>query len=1161
MPTVCPNDPAHPGIYPADRMPHVPARAQRQHRHFPAGVRVSLGAMVGMGLLLPSTLAATEVTRRGFEIPAGDAEVTLKQFAAQSGEQLLYSPDDVSGVRTRAVMGEFTPIVALEHLLKGTPLKARQDGTTKAIAITTTAAPRAAPPSTAPTESPAAPQPQKPSEEPSRHMKRKNPIAIVASWLALALAPVGHAQSTPPNDALFSSDGRDAAAGTISGNVGNAGTGRLLEGARVELPQLGLSALTDTTGRFVLNDVPAGTHEVVVSYIGLDSVRAQVTIAAGQKVVRDFDLTTGIYRLQAFTVTGEREGAAAAITAERNADNVKNVVAMDSFGNLPNLNAGEVALRLPGVVGDLDAGGNTFGFTVRGMAAGLNAVTMDGALLTGQGSLGRTTVVNNITGTMFEQVEITKGHTPDKGADSLGGTINFKSRSPLSMKEKRRINYSLSARIAPSFTQQIPLREDHRVHGIGNITYQEIFSIMGGERNLGVAVNVFSSETALGWFNTTRDYENTTNQPAYVWDYRTTDTYNHRFQNSINVKTDFRFSPSTKFTFLAMASDHSTFYYRQFATRAFTAQSVGTTGNAGILPGYTDRITQVRATPGSTIDVTATGPLHFYNRTRRLDFGGEHEFGPLQLDFNVRHTQTHINLGHGDGGVLINRITNVGWILDRTQSDLHPSFAQTEGRDITNSDNYRPAPNGLSNNDTENDQVVQELVANARYTLPVSIPVYVKGGLFRREQDVSTASRNRRWNYTGTAALPADPAIVMFDTLRTGRRIPQWNAVGIVVNGRQPANPSLWREDVYFHEQTKFTGTRAVTETVTAGYAMAQGRVGRTGLLAGVRTEKTETESWGWVRARTPSTAAQQQNDPVETARRDYADNRRELQGSYTKSFPSVHLTQNFTRNLRGRMSWSTSFGRPALSNALPNETVNEANQTLTINNPALLPQTAENWDVTLDYYFEPVGNLSVGWFHKTIDHFIVAGAIAGTIPTGANNGFNGEYAGFSLRQSANAGTATVQGWEFSYQQQFTFLPGFLKGLGAMANFSVIDTHGDFGGTSNLSTGQVAGFVPRTGNLSLSWRYHGFNVRVLTNHTSGFIATYSAASVGRNLYRFPRTVVSLGFAYQVRPALAFTCDIDNLTNEEQALYRGIPDQVQSRSIPGTTITVGITGRF
>jgi polysaccharide export outer membrane protein len=142
-----------------------------------------------------------------------------------------------------------------------------------------------------------------------------------------------------------------ADAGSVTGSVSNTATGNLLEGARITVPALGLNALTDNSGRFVLAGVPAGTHEVLVSYIGLDSVRAQVTVSPGQRAVRDFDLTTGVYKLEAFKVSGEREGGAAAITAQRNAPNHTNVVSMDSFGNLPNMSAGEVLMRLPGVAG------------------------------------------------------------------------------------------------------------------------------------------------------------------------------------------------------------------------------------------------------------------------------------------------------------------------------------------------------------------------------------------------------------------------------------------------------------------------------------------------------------------------------------------------------------------------------------------------------------------------------------------------------------------------------------------------------------------------------------------------------------------------------------------------------------------------------------------
>ena len=315
----------------------------------------------------------------------------------------------------------------------------------------------------------------------------------------------------------------DAGRGAISGTVSNAGTGNLLEGAKVELPRLGLTALTDNTGRFVLSEVPAGSHEIFASYSGLDPQQATIAVGAGLRATRNFDLTSGVYVLEAFTVSGEREGMAAALTARRNADNVKHVAAMDEFGNLPNLNGTELAVRLPGVTFANPGDEVIESVSVRGMGAGLSTITIDGGLMSSFSPQNRQTRMTAFTGAMFESMEVIMGHTPDKGADSLGGTINFKTRSPLSMKEKRRVSYNLSVRQAPWFTEQVPLREAHRTHPIFSGSYQEKFRVAGGgEDNLAVAVHAFYSENVFGFFRAQRDYQQTNSAPAFLWDYRLT---------------------------------------------------------------------------------------------------------------------------------------------------------------------------------------------------------------------------------------------------------------------------------------------------------------------------------------------------------------------------------------------------------------------------------------------------------------------------------------------------------------------------------------------------------------------------------------------------------------------------------------------------------------
>jgi len=282
------------------------------------------------------------------------------------------------------------------------------------------------------------------------------------------------------------------------------------------------------------------------------------------------------------------------------------------------------------------------------MANSLNSISMDGGLIASQGGMDRNFQMHTLSGALFEQVELTKGHTPDKGADSMGGSINLKTRSPLNMSEKRRLTYRFATRFAPPFLEHGPLRDGHRAHPLINIGYQEVFGILGGTRNLGIAVNLFYSENASSAFYTTRDFQNTTVQPAYLWDYRTQENINNRKQESGNVKMEYRLSPTTKFTVNFQGGNNNEPYQRRYETRAFAAQTVGTTGTAGILPGYTDRITQVRAATGSTIDMTMT-QLGFLQRLRNVNFGGEHQFDRLHLDYNAYYSKASVNALNGMG--------------------------------------------------------------------------------------------------------------------------------------------------------------------------------------------------------------------------------------------------------------------------------------------------------------------------------------------------------------------------------------------------------------------------------------------------------------------------------------------------------------------------------
>lgn len=949
--------------------------------------------------------------------------------------------------------------------------------------------------------------------------------------------------------------------GALAGYVSNQGTGDLLRGANVEFRHVGRSVRSDDTGRFVVRGLAAGEHEVVASYAGLDPVIATVTIRAGVIGTLNFELKSTIYRMGEFKVSTTLEGAAASLTAQKNANNVKNVISLDSYGDLPNLSVAELAGLMPGVAVNFSDDGVANGIQVRGAPATLNRVTIDGGLTAGAG-VNRQFPSAQFTGAGFAEVELTKGHRPDTGADSLGGTVNLKSRSPLSMMERRRVDYTASVRYAPPFTEQVTWRQEHRTHPMLNLGYQEVFDVAGGARNLGISFNTFYSENANGLFVSDRFFQNTTAEPAYLYDYRVQDKYNNRKIFSGRFLADYRLSPATTYRLIVGYVHNNEPHVQQYTARIFTAQSVGTTGNAGILPGYTDRVTEARVSPATQIQNTDLA-FGTYRTFGDLSLGADHKFDRLTIDYTASYSWNRFNRDSGKaGGILVSGLSNIGWMIDRTQSELSPRFVQTGGPDVTNPVNYRPITNGLTIRNQDDYEQVKGLRGSARLQVTPEGLLFVKGGFDWREVNVDQINRDRRFSYIGTAPLQHDTSA----KLREGLNIPHWHP-GQFVRDHKLVSPELWSQDAYFHEQLRYTGTRSAKETVTAAYAMADGRLGsagwlgRTNYIAGVRMEKTETEGRGFARARILSNGAAQIADPAGAAARDYAGNARSNTADYTKYFPSAHLAHDFTANWKGRVSWSTSFGRPNMSNMFPTESPNEVQSFVTVNNPGLLPQDSRNWDANLDYYFKPAGYVSVGWFHKTITDYIVSGVSQGQIEAGASNGFNGEYSGFDLRTSVNAGTAKVKGWEFSYQQQFTFLPGLLKGLSVMANYTVLETEGDFGGTTTLSSGQVAGFIPRTANFVPGWRYGRFSTRVRVSYASGYLFSYNAANPALNVFTLNRVLVSPSVAYELRPSLNLTCEVSNIFHEFQSNYTGLRSRVSQERDNPITVTFGVKGRF
>ena len=465
----------------------------------------------------------------------------------------------------------------------------------------------------------------------------------------------------------------------------------------------------------------------------------------------------------------------------------RSVVALDAYGNLSNSEAGELLVRLPGIAGSLNGEGVVSEVLVRGTNHTLNSVTVDGNKMASSGGMNRNFRTNSIPGAFFDTIEVTKAATPDMDADSLGGNINMKTRSPLSLKEKRRMIYRVGAKWAPFFFDHNPATRDHNLHPMTSFSYQEVFDAFGGSRNLGITVGAFYSENATSGVQMTQDYAYTTASPAYVWDYRSADIYNSRMNKSLTLRVDYRASPSLRFFVNGIYNDAHERSFEYLRTRAYTARSVAPLNAAGeptganaIYGNYTDLVTRVRPVAASNFELQTDGN-RFEDSQRQIQAGAEHSFARLTLDYDAAHSQSMVRQDDGQnsrdvgsGGYFRTWLTGVGWILDKTADAARPMFTQAGGPSIFDLRNYTNSE--LNKRANQRNGILDSASVNARHVLDQR-GSYLKAGARFRRQMAEEVGADRRWQYAGpdgvlgvnpaTGRNDADLSVFLFKDVRT----------------------------------------------------------------------------------------------------------------------------------------------------------------------------------------------------------------------------------------------------------------------------------------------------------------------------------------------------------------------------------------------------------
>lgn len=106
-----------------------------------------------------------------------------------------------------------------------------------------------------------------------------SPVAAVAALL-LAGAPLAAQQEGQgPGAADVAPD----SLADLVGVVASAETGKVIDGARVSIPELDLSFTSDAEGRFELRRMPPGTYRVRIQYLGYSTNESPVPVKPGRR--------------------------------------------------------------------------------------------------------------------------------------------------------------------------------------------------------------------------------------------------------------------------------------------------------------------------------------------------------------------------------------------------------------------------------------------------------------------------------------------------------------------------------------------------------------------------------------------------------------------------------------------------------------------------------------------------------------------------------------------------------------------------------------------------------------------------------------------------------------------------------------------------------------
>ena len=321
-------------------------------------------------------------------------------------------------------------------------------------------------------------------------------------------------------------------------------------------------------------------------------------------------------------------------------------------------------------------------------------------------------------------------------------------------------------------------------------------------------------------------------------------------------------------------------------------------------------------------------------------------------------------------------------------------------------------------------------------------------------------------------------------------------------------------------------------------------------IVGGIRAEQTNIEAQGPLAdptrnilrnsAGVPVVGANGQPLPIatnalEVSRLTFLVRGARTEKEYLRLFPSINASYQLRENLTVRAAHSTSLGRPDFNQyaggiTLPNtEEPPAANNRITVNNPGIKAWSARSTSVRLEYYFEGVGQVSVGAFQRDFKNFFGNTVFNATPQFLALHGLDpAVYDAYDVSTQHNIqSTVQMTGADVNYRQALTFLPRWARGFQVFANATTQRATGN-------ATANFSGYVPRAGNWGISLTREKYSVRTNWNYRGrqrrDEVANGSSIEPGTYNWGSKRLSVDVIGEYYFRKRFAVFANLRNVTD-------------------------------